>query len=443
MKRGKTKRNKLTKRELDIVRLLVQGKNRNGVANELGLSPNTVWAHQRNIRIKLGLASARDIADYAVKRGLLSSPAVLELPEEKPLPVSQEFYNVLKGGPVSLRELSQRYDRSEETILQLIDKMEQAGYVIERIEQTGTFNASTMPTRKPQIGEPLLDEAEYVIKFGVVSDIHSGSTCSQPTNLNKFIKLAVDEGVQHILVPGDVTAGLFGYRGQEYDLVPCARPVSRKEAGRATLAQVWLADSYLPKYPNLQYYLLGGNHDYWHISKVGIDAVSLVARERGDMYYLGYDVADVPLTNQISARLFHPTGGVAYALSYKLQKNIEQTAFEQLVKLVEQELPPTIRFILAGHLHVEVKFQSGPIIASQVGCFEGQTNYLKRKSLFPAIGGQIWTITLTDSGRIHRVKYEFIPYSEIENDWRNWPQPPDVSVIAEPDELEVIFNLVE
>ena len=226
-------------------------------------------------------------------------------------------------------------------------------------------------------------------------------------------------------------------------MIPALRVYGNRQVAAVTEKEIWLADQYTPEYPGLTYYMLGGNHDYWHVVNSGIDAVAKLCAGREDMVYLGYDVADIPLTDRVDIRLWHPSGGVPYAMSYRLQKALEQTAFEELTRAVTENENPRLRILLAGHMHIEVKFNRGPMLAAQVGCFEGMTNYLKRKGLYPQIGGSIFKVWLTDSGLIQRVEYTFMPFNEIEDDWKFWPIPPSTSVLEDPDEIGVIFSGVE
>lgn len=353
----------------------------------------------------------------------------------------QQMFTWLKDTPVSLAELSRRMDRSEATVLRVIEEMEAAGYAISRSERQVAINTLEVPKAVYAPARTLADEVGHDIVFGVISDTHAGSIASQPSAIRSFVDIAQNEyGVQHIVVPGDVTAGVNGYRGQELDLVPAIRPAGRDTA-RTTQGQIWLADSYLPHRDGLKWLVLGGNHDWWHVVNSGIDAVAQLARLRDDMVYLGYDVADVPLTDRISMRLWHPSGGVPYALSYRLQKGVEAFSFQEMLESIMTDAPLKIRLLLAGHLHVEGKFQRGAVVAAQCGCFEGSTNYLKRKGLFPQIGGAIFRLRVTDSGLLQRVEYTFIPYMEVENDWANFATPPQSEVVEEPDVVETLFHL--
>lgn len=65
--RGGTAASALTDRERDVLRLVARGLGTREISAELGMSPKTVDSHRRNIRDKLGLASARDLVRYAVR----------------------------------------------------------------------------------------------------------------------------------------------------------------------------------------------------------------------------------------------------------------------------------------------------------------------------------------------------------------------------------------
>jgi DNA-binding CsgD family transcriptional regulator/tetratricopeptide (TPR) repeat protein len=59
----------LTRRELDVLRLLVDGQSNHEIASVLFISPNTVNTHVANIMNKLGLDSRTAVATWAVRNG--------------------------------------------------------------------------------------------------------------------------------------------------------------------------------------------------------------------------------------------------------------------------------------------------------------------------------------------------------------------------------------
>jgi DNA-binding NarL/FixJ family response regulator len=64
----------LTEREIDVLRLVVQGASNPQIAGALGITTNTVKVHLRNILVKLQVDNRTQAAAYAVKSGLVQRP---------------------------------------------------------------------------------------------------------------------------------------------------------------------------------------------------------------------------------------------------------------------------------------------------------------------------------------------------------------------------------
>ena len=63
---------RLTPRQLRILRLIGEGKNGNEVAEALGVSPRTIEYHRAGIRRALGIATEWGLVRYAIVAGLAS-----------------------------------------------------------------------------------------------------------------------------------------------------------------------------------------------------------------------------------------------------------------------------------------------------------------------------------------------------------------------------------
>lgn len=61
----------ISDRELDVVRLMARGRDNNEIADELGISPNTVRNHVSAAYEKLGVSSWRQAVAWAWERGLV------------------------------------------------------------------------------------------------------------------------------------------------------------------------------------------------------------------------------------------------------------------------------------------------------------------------------------------------------------------------------------
>jgi DNA-binding NarL/FixJ family response regulator len=64
----------LTQRELEILRMIVDGKSNRQIATELHLSANTVAVHRANIMDALGIHKTAELVVYAIRNGLVNLP---------------------------------------------------------------------------------------------------------------------------------------------------------------------------------------------------------------------------------------------------------------------------------------------------------------------------------------------------------------------------------
>ncbi|MGB0872533.1 MAG: response regulator [Solirubrobacterales bacterium] len=67
------RRDKLTDRELEVVKLIAEAHTNKQIAAILGLSEKTVESHRSNILNKLGMSDRVELVRYAVRRGLIEA----------------------------------------------------------------------------------------------------------------------------------------------------------------------------------------------------------------------------------------------------------------------------------------------------------------------------------------------------------------------------------
>jgi DNA-binding NarL/FixJ family response regulator len=67
-----------TPREVEIIRLLAEGKANKEIAAELGITIRTVETHRAKIMLKLGLHSLAELIHYAIRHELFSPPGPVE-----------------------------------------------------------------------------------------------------------------------------------------------------------------------------------------------------------------------------------------------------------------------------------------------------------------------------------------------------------------------------
>ena len=64
----------LTARELEVVRLVVEGRSNDEIATDLGIAPKTVESHLRRVFERLDVASRTELATRALREGWLELP---------------------------------------------------------------------------------------------------------------------------------------------------------------------------------------------------------------------------------------------------------------------------------------------------------------------------------------------------------------------------------
>jgi len=63
----------LTAREQEVLALLAEGKSNVEIAEQLGISPNTVARHRENIMTKLKMHSRTELVKYAIRKGIIQA----------------------------------------------------------------------------------------------------------------------------------------------------------------------------------------------------------------------------------------------------------------------------------------------------------------------------------------------------------------------------------
>jgi DNA-binding NarL/FixJ family response regulator len=67
-----------TPREIEIIRLLAEGKSNKEIASQLAIAVSTVETHRAKIMLKLGLHSLAELIHYAMRHGIISAPSAAE-----------------------------------------------------------------------------------------------------------------------------------------------------------------------------------------------------------------------------------------------------------------------------------------------------------------------------------------------------------------------------
>jgi len=233
------------------------------------------------------------------------------------------------------------------------------------------------------------------IRLGVVSDTHIGSLYTKYDALEEFYKLLQSEGITTVLHCGDILDGHKIYRGQEFeqDAVGLEKQVDELE------------ERY-PRIKGLETHFICGNHDLSYTKQTGANVGKIIQMTRPDLKYLDDEIATVTIKTKnglVKYRLMHPSGGTAYAISYKSQKIVEAIAGGD---------KPHAVFI--GHYHKADHMPCFRNVQSlQAGCFQGQTPFMANKPTPAHVGA--WIIEdVIGTDLSSRFKAEFVAFYEPE-----------------------------
>ncbi len=231
------------------------------------------------------------------------------------------------------------------------------------------------------------DSQGYTV-LGIISDTHIGSKYHNSEALEKMYDEFERNKVKFVLNAGDLTEGNGRlYRGQLQEVSHFGFEALVKHTVKT-----------YPKRKGVRTGIISGNHDMSFWNDVGADIVKHISNQRDDFDYLGQLSGWVDV-NSIEIYMVHPSGGMPYSRSYKIQKQIEQMVTKPDV-------------LVRGHLHVSMYLPYVGVQGIEAGCFQNQTPYLERKGLRPEVGGWIVKIKQNEVGDLKEV----IP---IWNDYSN------------------------
>lgn len=238
-------------------------------------------------------------------------------------------------------------------------------------------------------------------RFGIVSDTHLGHRHQQITHWRDFVQKAEAWGAEFILHGGDVIDGGRMHRDQEFELFKHGASAQGHYAAQTIPV---LKD---PKGNPLPQYIIGGNHDGSFFNDSGTNVFDIITSSRKDLHFLGAPAATFHL-GPIRILVMHPDGGVPYARSYRPQKIVEGFA--------PDEKP---HILLLGHWHVADHLPGYRNVESfSMPCFQSQTAFMKRKGLFPVIGGLLLEVSYDERGLSEDLVTKWVIYrTAIENDY--------------------------
>jgi len=313
----------------------------------------------------------------------------------------KEIIEYIKSNPeVGRRSLSKIFGISEYTAEKLKKECVPEQYakksitekdVAKFLKERGLSEKSVIELLTPNQYSPRIIGNESIKEFsiGIIGDTHLCDKACALDELHDFYHKCKESGVEHVVHAGDVTAGIRVYPGQEFDLIYHGFSEQLKH----------VIESY-PQIDGITTHVIAGNHDLSFKQHAGASFVEEVSNKRNDIEWVGDYAANISI-NGISIRLHHGDGGVGYAASYRLQRNVE--AFESGEK-------PQI-YVL-GHYHRTLAMFIRNVHSYMPGCWQRPTDFSIRKGLPNQICGYIAHVkTLNDNrNSIRSISSEIITY---------------------------------
>lgn len=313
----------------------------------------------------------------------------------------KEIIEYIKSNPdVGRRNLSKIFGISQYTAEKLKKECVPEQYakksitekdVAKFLKERGLSEKSVIELLTPNQYSPRIigDESIKEFSIGIIGDTHLCDKACALDELHDFYHKCKESGVEHIVHAGDVTAGMRVYPGQEFDLIYHGFSEQLKH----------VIESY-PQIDGITTHVIAGNHDLSFKQHAGASFVEEVSNKRNDIEWVGDYAANISI-NGISIRLHHGDGGVGYAASYRLQRNVE--AFESGEK-------PQI-YVL-GHYHRALAMFIRNVHSYMPGCWQRPTDFSIRKGLPNQICGYIAHVkTLNDNrNSIRSISSEVITY---------------------------------
>ena len=299
--------------------------------------------------------------------------------------------NKLKKEKLTYNDIESEFDLTRNEVKEYLDNLRLDGFEIPHDIQNHQFAfwIPSAPLRENQENTYKVQKDENGdIKIGIISDTHIGSKFHAEKALNKMYEEFEKNDVYLILHAGDLTEGNGHiYRGQLFEM--------------SDFGYNNLVDKVIKTFPQKEDALtaiISGNHDMSFYNDCGADLVKDVCNQREDLDYMGQYSAKLKI-NDLEGYIVHPSGGMPYSRSYKIQKMIES-----------METRPA--FLIRGHLHVAMSLPYLGTQGIEAGCFQYQTPYLARKGLHPEVGGWILTIKSDGKGKIKEFNPRWISYSK-------------------------------
>jgi len=312
--------------------------------------------------------------------------------------------------PHSVMQLANTLDVSPRRIIAGVESLRARGYNVNLAE-----NDVALINTPVTMMEPLRTGwADHTIRFGVVSDTHLESRFSCLEELHGAYDFFAAEGIDTVLVPGDLHdgPGERGYQGHRQEVRDgcqlardCVKFTHDNYPQRDGLRTVFIesAKSHAGWEFNASGFNMGRNlaegFSFETPDPNGASVEHVAPRE--DMTYRGHDQTMLIAGPEENTRidLIHPDGGSAYAWSYQLQKWAES---------IEGGNKPHLALFGHYHKYCHIRIRNIQVVACET--MQWQTPFMARKRLEAHVGFLLLEMTVDNDGTIRSFQPHNFPF---------------------------------
>ena len=310
--------------------------------------------------------------------------------------LEDKIFKLLSGGKKkrSVEEISNLFNVCVKKVKDALKKLEQKDVIIDVIDDRITLGQSIAPLAPQSI--PMKIYNNSWIKFGVISDPHLNSKYQRLDVLNHAYDIFEKEGVKDVFMAGNPIDG-YG-RLNQFDVFNIG-----------TESQIrYFVENYPERKGITTHFITADDHEGWIIQREHInigERIEDVAKRSGrtnDLHFVGHVEADIRIKvgkKPTIIRLFHPGGGISYAMSYKPQKIVES---------LQGGDKPDI--LIVGHFHKLGAFEWRNVEIILAGCVEDQTPFMRKKNIAAHIGFYIVKAHIAPDGSVNRLIPEKVRY---------------------------------
>ena len=358
---------------------------------------NKFW-NGANVRTRKTL---RSIYNYHKTKGLIDAA-------NKPHKVAshaltRELIKVVsKDDGTSIYWLSDTFGHPVEAITEAITYLQNEGYDLE-VEKDKVYLRKTREQRfEPTI---IVPKKKNEVTLGIVSDTHLVSKWQQLSLLHSAFKHFDEVGVDAVAHVGDINEGRNMYKGHAEHVFLHGYDESR----------IYVEKNFPRLKDGKKIYIVTGNHDYSWYNAFGASFMKALCATRDDFVWVGDAIGSLNIGG-LRVEMMHPTGGSAYAYSYKPQKLTESlvASLLQRYRIGKAQLP---HIALYGHWHIKLQLEVMGVECFAAGCFQTQTPYMAHKGLHPHIGYWIIKAVLDETDQICELVSQWFPRGHLTKEY--------------------------